>query len=193
MNPGLAKAALILSYAVLLAIRAPRRWKSRTVAIADDRKGILERLLLAGTWIGFTTPVVWASTRLLRFADYPLHALPFVLGVACAASGLWIFRRSHADLGTNWSTTLQVRATHTLVDGGIYRRLRHPMYAGLLLFALGIALFLPNRIAGISGLASMALLVGCRLGPEERMMRDTFGASYEAYALRTKRLIPGVF
>jgi protein-S-isoprenylcysteine O-methyltransferase Ste14 len=39
----------------------------------------------------------------------------------------------------------------------------------------------------------MLLLVGLRLGPEERMMREEFGNDYDAYAATTKRLIPGVW
>ena len=38
-----------------------------------------------------------------------LASVPFVAGIVCLALGLWIFRRSHADLGTNWSITLEVR------------------------------------------------------------------------------------
>jgi protein-S-isoprenylcysteine O-methyltransferase Ste14 len=36
-------------------------------------------------------------------------------------------------------------------------------------------------------------LFGLRLGPEQRLMRETFGARYDEYATRTKRLVPGVW
>ena len=39
------------------------------------------------------------------FADFPLRAAPLLAGIACLAAGLWLFYRSHADLGTNWSIT----------------------------------------------------------------------------------------
>jgi protein-S-isoprenylcysteine O-methyltransferase Ste14 len=39
----------------------------------------------------------------------------------------------------------------------------------------------------------MALLVALRLGPEEKLMRDHFKGEYDAYASRSKRLVPGVW
>ena len=107
--------------------------------------------------------------------------------------GLWLFYRSHADLGTNWSITLAVREKHQLVTNGIYRRVRHPMYLALLVYSVGQALALPNWIVGPSYAVAMVLLVALRLGPEERMMREEFGKDYDTYMRRTKRLIPGVW
>jgi protein-S-isoprenylcysteine O-methyltransferase Ste14 len=39
----------------------------------------------------------------------------------------------------------------------------------------------------------MSLLIALRLGPEERMMLEEFGKDYEAYRVRTKRLVPGIW
>jgi protein-S-isoprenylcysteine O-methyltransferase Ste14 len=106
---------------------------------------------------------------------------------------LWLFYRSHADLGTNWSITLQVREKHQLVTQGIYQHVRHPMYLALLLYSVGQALVLPNWLAGPSYLVAFGLLFALRVGPEERMMLEEFGKDYEAYMARTKRLIPGAW
>ena len=76
---------------------------------------------------------------------------------------------------------------------GVYRSLRHPMYSALLLYSTGQALAVPNWIAGPSYLVVMALLIGLRLGPEERMMREQFGKDCEEYVSRTKRLVPGAW
>jgi protein-S-isoprenylcysteine O-methyltransferase Ste14 len=58
---------------------------------------------------------------------------------------------------------------------------------------LGQALVVPNWIAGPSYGIAMALLCALRIGPEERLMLETFGKDYEAYRGRTKRLVPGVW
>ena len=108
-------------------------------------------------------------------------------------TGLWLFHRSHADLGTNWSITLEVREHHRLVANGVYRRIRHPMYTSLFLYSIGQALALPNWIAGPSYLVAFGILFVFRLRAEERMMLRQFGAEYESYAARTKRLVPGVW
>jgi protein-S-isoprenylcysteine O-methyltransferase Ste14 len=97
------------------------------------------------------------------------------------------------DLGTNWSNTLELREKHQLVSGGIYSRVRHPMYGALLLYSLGQALVIPNWVAGPLFFVAFAFLVALRIGPEEAMMLDEFGNDYEAYRTKTKRLVPGVW
>lgn len=193
MNPWLAKAVILASTIAMIAIRAPYGRRSRSVPIASDRKGRLEIVLLTFVMTGFLVPLVWIATPLLSFADYPLHPVALVTGAAGLAAGLWLFWRSHKDLGRNWSITLQVREGHQLITQGVYRRIRHPMYTSLLLYSIGQALALPNWIAGPSYLAPFVLLLALRYRAEERMMLDRFGGEYAAYAARTKRLVPGIW
>ena len=156
-------------------------------------RGSLEIALLTLAWLAFFVPLLWVASPVFAFAEYSLHPLPLLAGVVCLAVGLWLFARSHADLGTNWSITLEIRERHQLVTQGIYRHLRHPMYSALLLYSLGQALVVPNWIAGPSYGVAMVLLFAFRLGPEERMMLDEFGKDYEEYRGRSKRLVPGVW
>jgi protein-S-isoprenylcysteine O-methyltransferase Ste14 len=193
MNPWIAKATILAATLVMILIRAPHGQRSRGIKVVKSRKGSLETVLLTIAWLGFFVPLVWIATPLLAFADYPLRIVPFVAGVLCLSWGLWLFHRSHADLGTNWSITLEVREKHQLVTHGIYRHVRHPMYLALLLYSLGQALVLPNWVAGPSYLVALGLLFALRVGPEERMMKEQFGTDYEAYMSQTKRLFPGVW
>jgi protein-S-isoprenylcysteine O-methyltransferase Ste14 len=193
MHWGYGAAAALAGSIVMVAIRAPYGHRSMKVKVATSRKGRLEKLLLGIMWPSFFIPVVWTVTPWLKFADYPLHPVPYAAGVACLAVGLWLFRKSHADLGTNWSITLELRENHTLVTGGIYRLVRHPMYSALGLYSIGQALALPNWVAGPSYLVAFGILFVFRVGHEERMMRDRFGKEYDDYAARTKRIIPGVW
>ena len=193
MNPTFAKTVILLANVALVVIRAPHGHRSRTVPVAKSRKGALEIVLLTIAWLSFFLTLIWVVTPVLAFADYPLHPAPFVVGILLLAIGLWLLYRSHADLGTNWSITLQIRERHHLVTHGVYRWSRHPMYLALITIATGQALALPNWLAGPAYLVAMLLLVSLRFGPEERMMREEFGKDYEAYAATTKRLIPGVW
>ena len=193
MNPWFAKAIVLAANMAIVVIRAPHGHRSRTVPVAKSKKGALEIVLLTIAWMSFFLTLVWVATPLLAFADYPLHPVPLIAGTVLLVFGLWLLYRSHADLGTNWSITLQLRERHQLVTHGVYRWSRHPMYLALLTFALGQALALPNWLAGPAYLVAMLLLVGLLLSPEERMLREEFGNDYEAYAATTKRLIPGVW
>ena len=192
MNPWFAKAVILLASVAMVVIRAPHGRRSQTVPVAKSRKGPLEVVLLTIAWVAFFLPLIWVATPVLAFADYPLHPIPLVAGSLCLVLGLWLFHRSHADLGTNWSITLEVREKHRLVTHGVYRRVRHPMYLALLIYSAGVALALPNWVAGPSYGVAMVLLFALRVRPEERMMREEFGKDYEAYTTTTKRLIPGV-
>jgi protein-S-isoprenylcysteine O-methyltransferase Ste14 len=193
MNPWVPKAIILASSLVMVIIRAPHGRRSREVKVVRSSRGAREIVLLTLAWLAFFVPLVWVSAPVFAFAEYSLRPVPLVAGVVCIAVGLWLFARSHADLGTNWSITLELRERHQLVTQGIYRTLRHPMYSALLLYSLGQALVVPNWIAGPSNGAAIALLLVFRLGPEERMMLDEFGKDYEAYRKQTKRLVPGLW
>jgi protein-S-isoprenylcysteine O-methyltransferase Ste14 len=188
-----AKLAVVLANVAMIAIRAPHGHRSRAVKTARSFKGRLETALLVLAWIGFFVPVVWLVSPLFAFADFALLPLPFAIGCVLLVLGLWFLHRSHADLGTNWSITLELRENHTLVAHGIYARVRHPMYLALFLHSIGQALVLPNWIAGPSYLVVFGLLCLLRVGAEERMMLERFGKEYEAYMARTKRLVHGLW
>jgi len=193
MNPWIAKTLVLTSTVVMIAIRAPHGHRSRIVKVATSYKTPLETGLLVLAWVGFFVPLIWVASRAFSFAEYELSAGPLVAGVMCLVIGLWLFYRSHADLGTNWSITLEVREEHRLITQGVYRGVRHPMYSALVLYSVGQALVIPNWVAGPSNLLAFAVLLALRIRAEERMMGERFGDEYAAYSARTKRLIPGVW
>ena len=193
MNPWIAKTVVLVATVVMIAIRAPHGHRCQQVKIAKSHKTPLEGGLLVLVWIGFFIPFVWIASPAFSFAEYPLRAAPLAAGVICFVFGLWVFYRAHADLGTNWSITLELREQHQLITRGVYRQIRHPMYSALVLYSLAHALVIPNWVAGPSNVIAFGILLALRVGAEERMMRDEFGNEYAAYAARTKRLIPGVW
>ena len=193
MNPWIAKVVVLAGTLAMLAIRAPHGHRSRNVKVVKSHKTSLETGLLVLAWIGFFIPLIWLASPLLAFAEYPLRFGPLVAGVICFVIGLWLFYKSHADLGEHWSITLEVREQHRLITQGVYRRIRHPMYSALVLYSLGHALVIPNWVAGPSNVVAFAILFALRVHAEEQMMSDAFGDEYATYAARTKRLIPGVW
>jgi len=193
MNPWIAKALILAATAVMIAIRAPHGYSNRRVTVIKSHKTRLEAILLILAWAGFFVPLIWIASAAFSFAEYPLRSGPLIAGVVCFVIGLWLFYRSHADLGANWSITLEVREQHRLITQGVYRRIRHPMYSALVLYAVAHALVIPNWVAGPSNLVAFAVLFAFRVRAEERMMLEQFGDQYTAYMARTKRLVPGVW
>ena len=163
MNPWIAKAVILAASIVMVAIRAPHGQRSRGVKVVKNRKGRQEVILLTLAWLGFFVPLVWVASQAFSFAEYPLRLNPLIAGVVCLVVGLWLFYRSHADLGTNWSITLELREQHRLITQGVYRRIRHPMSSALVLYAVAHALVIPNWVAGPSNLVAFAILFAFRV------------------------------
>lgn len=193
MSPWLAKAVILVSTVLLLGIPAAIHHGTRWARVVKRRRTPIERVLLAVVGLGSLSVVIWIVSPAFRFAEYSLHPVPFAAGALCIALGLWMLYRSHSDLGSYWSVTLEIRERHQLVTRGVYRRIRHPMYLALLLYAAGQALVVPNWAAGMPYLITLALLFLSRIRSEEQMMLEEFGRDYQVYAARTKRLIPGVW
>ena len=175
-------------------IRKPYERTTKENRIIDNRKTLQEKGLLAFVFLGmFVLPMVYIVTPLFNFANYRLPMWANALGIVIFAIALYLFWRSHHDLGQNWSVTLQVREDHTLITNGIYQTIRHPMYTAIWLWSIAQGLLLTNWIAGLSGLITFGILYFLRVGNEENMMLEQFGEQYQAYRQRTKRLIPYLF
>ena len=175
------------------AIRGPYQWRSRRNCVVVHRVTIIERILVAGIGLGMIVlPLVSVVTPFLRFADY---AAPFWFpwaGAALILPTLYLFWRSHADLGRHWSVTLEIHDKHALITHGVYARIRHPMYAAAWLWVIIQALLIPNYLGGLSGLATFGLLYFLRVPAEEAMLQTQFGDEYAIYAARTGRLLPSL-
>jgi protein-S-isoprenylcysteine O-methyltransferase Ste14 len=189
------KMVYFLGMLVEMAIRIPHERRRGRSTMVVDRVDRTERSFLGLMFAGiFFIPLVYAFTSRLDWADYRLpreaEGAAGGVGAAILAAAVWLFRRSHADLGRNWSPSLQLREGHDLVTEGVYRSIRHPMYASMWLWGLAQALLLQNRVAGWAGLATFVPLYLVRVPREERMMLDGFGGAYRAYMDRTGRVIP---
>jgi protein-S-isoprenylcysteine O-methyltransferase Ste14 len=78
----------------------------------------------------------------------------------------------------------------TLITHGVYRTIRHPMYASGSLLSLAQALLLQNWVAGPAGVVAFLPLYFVRVPREEQMMLDHFGDDYRSYAAQTGRIVP---
>ena len=129
-------------------------------------------------------------TPWLDFADYTLPVWAAWLGVILLLAAVLLFWRSHVDLGRNWSPTVQLREGHALVTEGVYRYIRHPMYASQWLWVIAQAMLLHNWIAGLGGIVCFTPFYFMRVAPEEQMMLEQFGKEYRAYMQHTGRILP---
>jgi len=172
-------------------IRAPysRQWKA--AAKAEQRVSVADRLALGVLALGsFVVPLIYSLTHWLVFADYHLPTWLGWVGVLLLIVALYLFWRSHHDLKSNWSPSLEIFQAHTLITDGIYSRIRHPMYASQWVWVLAQALLLQNGLAGPLGVLTFAIFYFMRVQGEEKMMLEKFGQTYRDYIQKTGAVIP---
>jgi protein-S-isoprenylcysteine O-methyltransferase Ste14 len=180
-----------VGFVAYLTIRGVYARRTRRLEKVHRQVDRLEKFLLIFVISTSTLlPVLYLFTRLLSFADYELPAFARWIGAVVMVVALWLFWRSHADLGENWSVTLEVRKEHQLVTHGVYRWIRHPMYAAILLWGVAQALLLANWLAGWSAFVPFLVMYVLRTPREEQMMCNFFGDEYRDYMRRTGRLFP---
>jgi protein-S-isoprenylcysteine O-methyltransferase Ste14 len=187
------KIIYFIEFVLITIARSFHTSKYRTLRIKDDRKTILDMVFLALAGIAMLVPLVFVFSSWLDFANYQLPEWTGWLGVILFALAIWLLWRSHVDLGRNWTPTLGIRESHQLVTDGVFRYIRHPMYAAHILWAVAAALMLHNWIAGCSFLVVSFAQYFLRVDAEEQMMVEQFGDQYKNYMRRTGRIIPRLY
>ena len=115
-----------------------------------------------------------------------------VIGTTMFVIGLIITVRAQMTISTNYSWTLEIRDGHTLVESGLYKYVRHPIYTGTLIRLISIPVFTSSLPGFILSLLSIPVL-NYRIGLEEGMLIEEFGEEYERYKERTWRLFPYIY
>jgi protein-S-isoprenylcysteine O-methyltransferase Ste14 len=165
-------------------------WARRPVMRAGiGREGAHLLFTMGGAFMLFfwgTNPDMPATMlwRTPESAGWALAAL-----TACGFLFCW-WARVH--LGSMWSSDVQLKEGHKIVDTGPYGLVRHPIYTGLLIAIVATAA-LKGTALGLLGGASMIFGIWLKARLEERFLRAELGqADYDAYARRVGMLVPGV-
>jgi protein-S-isoprenylcysteine O-methyltransferase Ste14 len=184
---------VLVGFVVVISIRVAFKRRTRANEKVVNRRDRVENTLFAIVNPGsLILPGLYLFTPWLAFADYRLPAFAPWCGTMLMTVAVWLYWRSHVDLGLNWSRTLEVRKGHSLITQGVYRRIRHPMYASIWLWCLAMGLLLENWLAGWYALAAFAVMYFVRTPREEQMMCDTFGQEYRDYMRQTGRIFPRI-
>jgi protein-S-isoprenylcysteine O-methyltransferase Ste14 len=140
---------------------------------------------------------VWVVRRPLSIDLLPFGAVVEVslgvVAVALAVSSVWMTLAAVRALNRHWSLSAQLIEGHKLITSGPYRLVRHPIYAGMLGLMLATALALSHWIAIIPAVVVFVVGTAIRVKSEEKLLREIFGAEFEAYSRRVPVLIPHLF
>jgi protein-S-isoprenylcysteine O-methyltransferase Ste14 len=110
-------------------------------------------------------------------------------GVAVAVAGALLHLGARRAMGAAWSS--RTGGATELVERGPYGRIRHPLYVGLGLLAIGTVLAHPSHAVATGG---VGLLVGLamKIAREERALAAEFGSRWDDYCRRVPRIVPRI-
>lgn len=133
----------------------------------------------------------WGETPL---APHQLASWPLLLAsIALVVLGLLALKRNgEANRQRDDGGLYEFEKTTTLVTSGIFRYIRHPMYASLLALTWGAFLQAPSWLGAGLAVFSTANVLLTALSDEKECLAY-FGDEYLAYIQRTPRFIPGLF
>jgi protein-S-isoprenylcysteine O-methyltransferase Ste14 len=141
-------------------------------------------------WLGWLVLIGLDAGR-YRWSSVPLYAQVLGFVLLCLASYLvWLTLRTNSYAAP--VIRIQKERGHKVVTTGPYAYVRHPMYAGALLFILGAPLLLGSWWSFLAGVL-IIILIGVRAVLEERMLKTEL-EGYADYAERVRyRLVPRVW
>ena len=147
-----------------------------------------------GWWVVAQVPLLVAALVLPIWtpgSDGALGALLQAAGPLIAAAGLLFALAGLAALGRGLTPFPRPRERGRLVTRGVYRVVRHPVYTGLVVAALGWAvayLSVPSVVYAVL----LGVFFDRKARREEQWLRERF-PEYADYARRVRRFIPGIY
>lgn len=174
-------------------------WVVYWAIAARGAKATQWREPLSAHWLHYTLALAGTIVLVVPRATPAILGRPFLapsliaawLGLVLAALGLGIAIAARITLAGNWSAAVEIKESHALIRGGLYRHVRHPIYSGILLAVLGSALAL-DRWSALLGFALLFASLWIKSRHEETRLRQVL-PGYDAYRRETAALIPFLF
>ncbi|MBD2258991.1 isoprenylcysteine carboxylmethyltransferase family protein [Pseudanabaena sp. FACHB-2040] len=123
----------------------------------------------------------------------PAAAINSARGIAVLLVGVatLFLAKGLVDLGKNLTPLPYPRESGELVQTGVYGLVRHSLYSGLILGALGYALW-HFSLTHLGGAIALFLVLNAKASLEESWLMERY-PHYSDYRQRVKKLIPWVF
>jgi len=143
------------------------------------------QLLLMGSILVLSLPVFpHVTDDRVRLLGMVLGALALVTGGAVAVLGI-------RELGESLSPMPRPRRRAQLVETGVYRLIRHPIYAGLMVAGIGWV-GLTGSLAALPAALGLIVFLDLKARREEAWLVERF-PGYAEYRNRSKRFVPGLY
>jgi protein-S-isoprenylcysteine O-methyltransferase Ste14 len=155
--------------------------KSTTIQTAPNfRWGIVLQIL--GHW------AILLPAR--QFWAQPIPAWRIAAGAAFGLVGIWLASSAIRHLGKQWQIKAAINDDHELVTSGPYQIVRHPIYASMFAMYITNAILLGRLPWWPIGTALFLAGIEIRIHVEETLLRDRFGARFEAWKMKVPAYVP---
>lgn len=180
---------LIVSMNLLIAKR--RRADGMSPVARSKRENYVARSVFMGAgWLFFSYAVAIAAApgAVARLGVVPTLDLAAVrwLGIAAIVAGLGLTFLAQVQMGSAWRIGVPESAPAGLVTEGLFGVSRNPIYLGLLMMFLGVALCAPTWIMLAAWLGG-AIAGDVYVRSEERFLAESFGDAWAAYRRKVRR------
>jgi protein-S-isoprenylcysteine O-methyltransferase Ste14 len=181
----------LCAYGIRSAVRDPEQLRERAKRGANTKPWDRTILSLYSILLLVLFPVCGLDA--VRYRACPLSPGLKIAGWAgMALAGMLVLRVMAANTFASRTARIQDDRRQTVVSGGPYRFVRHPMYLGIILLFLCVPMVLGSGW-GLIPAAGIAVLFVARTALEDRMLIREL-AGYEEFARRTRfRLLPGIW
>lgn len=146
---------------------------------------------------GVSFGLVWASRRtpfLSPFVDdqFILNIIFQIVAILLAVGSGWMANSAIKELGKQWSLQARLIEDHKLITSGVYKIVRHPIYAAMLGMLVATAFVVSHWLAAIIAVPIFLIGTKIRTVAEEKLLREVFPDEYKAYAEKVSAFVPFV-
>ena len=127
------------------------------------------------------------------FLARPVNQFWLGFGAVLLIAGLIIRWVAVLQLGKSFTVDVAITDAAKLKTNGIYERIRHPAYLGILMIVTGFSSLMSSYFSFLVLVIPVLLAIIYRIRVEEKVLITEFGDSYLSYMAGTKRLIPGIY
>lgn len=158
--------------------------------IKKEKKSIVETGTMTLFLVAFYLILI-TKIGIVPIYDHNLKNLIILLGTLAIVSGCIMNIMGRFNLGSNWANHIKIYDEHTLVQKGMYKVVRHPLYASIMLMFYGACLVYRNLLCFIAVTFIFIPFMYYRAKQEETLLIQTF-PDYNDYKKRTGMFFPKI-
>lgn len=164
--------------------------------IIDDKESHVKKgkrsLVATGTmfaFFGFYYIIIKLKLGVVRIDNYSTYQIILITGALMLVIGASINIAGRLRLKNNWANHIKIYENHSLVNTGVYRLVRHPLYASIMLMFFGGSLVNRNWLSLLLTAVIFIPFMYYRAKQEETLLNKEF-VDYKVYAKKVGMFFP---